>query len=114
MNLLPLLFLHPVVSDLTWIPAEGESLPMSRAYRDSLRERLDKIDLKHLPESDRNRVERLKRQLDPETHTEEFLHGTGWMVWLIGGVVAVVWWYRGRRGPSIEYIRQRREEKYNN
>ena len=50
--------------------SDSASLPMSKAYRDQLRERLLKLNIASLKDTDRAKVERLLKALDVDVHDQ--------------------------------------------
>ena len=98
--------------------SESASLPMSKNYRDGLRERISKIDLNALNPTERESIEKLKRMLGDETgdETTSSSHALGLML-VIGFIAVLLFLYKNGRlrvpkVPSPEEVRNARNLKY--
>jgi hypothetical protein len=102
--------------------ADSAALPMSKQYRDQLRERLSKIDMSSLSGEEKANIQKLKSALDQDTSRDE--HGfqlalTYSHYLVIGSVLltlALLLVYKFR-GPSLvipdpDHIRAARLAKY--
>lgn len=100
-----------------WIPAsDSASLPMSKKYRDDLRDRLAKIDLKSVGTKERENIERLKRLLaEPFTDSDPAPVSWGTIFAIISAISLLILFLYKKRSqiiPSAEELRRVREMKY--
>ena len=102
--------------------SEAASLPMSKKYRDDLREKLARLDVGKLGETDRAKIRKIQRMLDgPEDQQEgdkiEFKSNT-WLVLVVAGVGGIAFWWKKKNkreslpGPSQDDLRDARLKKY--
>jgi hypothetical protein len=98
--------------------SESASLPMSKNYRDGLRERISKIDLNSLNPAERDSIEKLKRMLGDDTGEEitSSFHTVGFVL-VIAVIAVLLFLYKNGRlrvpkVPSPEEVRNARNLKY--
>ena len=90
-----------------WIQmSESASLPMSKRYRDDLRERLAKLDFDKLNDKDRQALINLKRLLEDDFPSGEDSEGyigdkVKSFLLLVIASIGVVWFYRRRQNPTV-------------
>ena len=100
--------------------SESASLPMSKKYREDLRDRLDKIDFSRISHDERVKVERLRSLLREDyndTASEATLSNYVYLTGLFGvGLICSVYYLYvySRNGviPSSDELRRAREIKY--
>ncbi len=101
-----------------WIEmSESASLPMSKKYRDDLRDRLERLDVERLSGKDRQAIENLKRLLREDEGQPNVSYLFKVLLPMIAIVGGITWYIRNRRnpglpGPSPDDLRFARVRKY--
>lgn len=98
--------------------SESASLPMSKKYRDQLRERLQGIDESMLPPDQQAKIARLKLLLneEPVAETERFPQFVPFLMLVSGGAIAYFVYLRFKNTviltPTPDELRKSRMLKY--
>ena len=98
--------------------AESASLPMSKKYRDDLRERISRIDVEALTGEERSNMKKLLRMLSEDYSQEEVSRGGRWWVGVLPVVAlatGVYIYYLKREAltiPTADELRRAREAKF--